>query len=155
MNTAGSTGTARQFWTFLLVGGLAALVNWFSRIMFSAQGLPFEVAVVAAYIFGMATAYLLSRMFVFEKTGRSLAGEIWRFTLVNMVALVVVWVVSVSLERWILPAINWTWRSAEVAHGIGVLSPVVTSYFGHRFFTFGKAKPTVGAGDTTQGGVKP
>lgn len=151
MNTAGSKSAARQFWTFLLVGGLAALVNWFSRIMFSAQGVPFEIAVVIAYLFGMVTAYLLSRMFVFEKTGRSLAGEIWRFTLVNMVALVMVWVVSVTLERWLLPAINWTWRPAEVAHGIGVISPVITSYFGHRFFTFGKARPNGPA----QGEIKP
>jgi putative flippase GtrA len=151
MNTAGSKGAARQFWTFLLVGGLAALVNWFSRIMFSAQGVTFEIAVVIAYIFGMVTAYLLSRMFVFEKTGRSLAGEIWRFTLVNMVALVVVWIVSVTLERCLLPAIDWTWRPAEVAHGIGVVSPVITSYFGHRFFTFGKARQ----GGSAQGGVKP
>ncbi len=95
---------------------------------------------IVAYIFGMATAYFLSRMFVFEKTGRSLAGEIGRFVLVNVVALVIVWLVSVSLERWILPQINWTWRPAEVAHGIGILSPIVSSYFGHRFFTFGKVK---------------
>lgn len=140
MSAAGSNNTARQFWTFVAVGGLAAIVNWFSRIMFSAQGFPFEFAVIVAYIFGMATAYLLSRMFVFERTGRSLASEIWRFVLVNIVALVIVWIVSVSLERWILPQIGWTWRPAEVAHGIGILSPIVTSYFGHRFFTFGKAK---------------
>src|SRR5690349_12027413 len=118
MSAASPKGTARQFWSFVLVGGLAAIVNWFSRIMFSAQGFPFEFAVIVAYVFGMATAYLLSRMFVFEKTGRSLASEIWRFVLVNMVALVIVWIVSVSLERWLLPQINWTWRPAEVAHGI-------------------------------------
>ena len=147
MSATSRMGTARQFWTFLLVGGLAAVVNWFSRIMFSAQGFPFEFAVVIAYIFGMATAYLLSRIYVFEKTGRSLGSEIWRFVLVNMVALLIVWIVSVSLERWILPQLNWTWRPAEVAHGIGILSPIISSYFGHRFFTFGKAKSGTTASD--------
>jgi putative flippase GtrA len=141
MSEAASSGKMRQFWAFVLVGGLAAIVNWFSRIMFSAQGMTFEVAVVVAYILGMATAYLLSRMFVFEKTGRSLAGEIWRFSLVNLGSLVVVFVVSVSLERWILPGMGWTWRPAELAHGVGVLSPVLTSYLGHRYFTFGQARP--------------
>jgi putative flippase GtrA len=153
MSAAGTTGGARQFWAFLLVGGLAAVVNWFSRIMISAQGVPFEAAVVVAYLLGMVTAYLLSRMFVFEKTGRSVANEVTRFTLVNMVALVVVWVVSVTLERWLLPAINWTWRPAEVAHAVGVLSPVVTSYLGHRYFTFGQTRSrSEGAdGDSTAG----
>lgn len=137
MKAAGS-GEARKFGSFVLVGGLAAAVNWFSRILLSGQGVPFEVAIVIAYLLGMVTAYLLSRMFVFEKTGRSLTSEVWRFTLVNMVALVVVWVVSVSLESWLLPAIGWTWRSAEVAHGIGILCPVFTSYVGHNYFTFGQ-----------------
>lgn len=153
MSAASPTSKARQFWAFLLVGGLAAAVNWFSRIILSGQGISFEVAVVVAYVLGMATAYLLSRMFVFEKTGRSLAGEIVRFTLVNLVALVVVFVVSVTLERWALPAVGWTWRTAEVAHGIGVLSPVVTSYLGHRYFTFGQSRSSSGGDQSTPGGV--
>ncbi len=140
MNAA-TKKTAKEFSSFLVVGGLAAVVNWFSRIAISAQGVSFEVAVVVAYLLGMVTAYLLSRLFVFEKSGRSLASEIWRFTLVNLVALVIVWVVSVAFESWILPAIGWTWRPAEVAHGIGVLSPAFTSYLGHRRFTFVKSKP--------------
>ena len=153
MSAAVSTSKARQFWAFLLVGGLAATVNWFSRIILSGQGISFEVAVVVAYILGMAMAYLLSRVFVFEKTGRSLAGEITRFTLVNLLALVVVFVVSVTLESWALPAIGWTWRTAEVAHGIGVLSPVVTSYLGHRYFTFRQSRSSSDDDQSTPGGV--
>ena len=137
----------------MLVGGLAAAVNWLSRITLSGQGISFEVAVVVAYIFGMVTAYLLSRVFVFEKTGRSLAAEVTRFTLVNLVALVVVFVVSVTLERWALPAMGWTWRVAEVAHGIGVLSPIVTSYLGHRYFTFRQTRSSSDSDQSTPGGV--
>lgn len=144
---------ARQFWAFVLVGGLAALVNWFSRITLSGQGISFEVAVVVAYLFGMATAYLLSRIFVFEKTGRSLASEIMRFTLVNLLALVVVFAVSVTLERWALPAMGWTWRPAEFAHAIGVLSPIVTSYLGHRYFTFSQTRSTSDDERSTSGEV--
>lgn len=139
MNAA-TKKTAKEFSSFLVVGGLAAVVNWFSRIAISAQGVPFEVAILIAYLLGMVTAYLLSRMFVFEKSGRSLSSEIWRFTVVNMFALVVVWLVSVGLESWLLPAMGWTWRPAEVAHGVGVLSPAFTSYLGHRYFTFGRAR---------------
>lgn len=147
---AAASGEARKFGSFVLVGGLAAGVNWFSRIFLSGQGVLFEVAIVIAYLLGMVTAYVLSRMFVFEKTGRSPASEIWRFTLVNMVALVVVWMVSVSLERWILPGLGWTWRPAEIAHGIGILCPVFTSYVGHKYFTFGqKAQAPANGCDTS------
>lgn len=151
MNAA-TKKTAKEFSSFLVVGGLAAVVNWFSRIAISAQGVSFEIAIVIAYLLGMITAYLLSRMFVFEKSGRSLSSEIWRFMLVNLFALVVVWIVSVGLESWLLPAIGWTLRPAEVAHGVGVLSPAFTSYLGHRYFTFGRTRSVDAAADDAKQG---
>jgi putative flippase GtrA len=91
---------------------------------------------VCAYVIGMVTAYVLNRRFIFEKSGRAAHSEVWRFTLVNVVALAQVWGVSVILERWALPTMGWTWRPEEIAHAVGVVSPVFTSYFGHRYFTF-------------------
>lgn len=131
---------ARRFGSFVLVGGLAALVNWASRIGFSAMGLGYTLAIVCAYIVGMITAYVLNRRFVFEASGRTAQSEIWRFVAVNAVALVQVWGVSVALERWLLPAMGWSWYPDEVAHAVGVVSPVLTSYLGHRYFTFGRKR---------------
>jgi len=47
-----------------------------------------------------------------------------------------VWVVSVGLARVIFPAIGFSWRAETVAHVVGVLSPVVTSYVLHKRFSF-------------------
>jgi len=133
----------RQFSAFILVGGTAALVNWGSRIGLSAVGLQLTAAIIVAYVIGMSTAYVLSKLFVFEKSGRKIRDEAFRFMLVNLVAVVQVWVVTICLQRWGLPAINWHWQPEAVAHAVGVASPIVTSYFGHQHFTFHKKASTV------------
>lgn len=129
---------SREFLAFAVAGGVAAGVNWVSRIGFSLFA-PLEAAVVLAYLVGMTTAYTLNRLFVFSKSGRTVGAEYTRFALVNLVALGQVFIVTVGLAEWVFPAVGFTWRPAEVAHALGVASPIVTSYLGHRHFTFSKA----------------
>ena len=131
---------SKTFRNFLLVGGVAAAANWGSRFAFE-RVMDLTLAVVAAYLVGMTTAYLLNRLFVFEASGRKVADEATRFAIVNLFALVVVWVITVGLARWFFPLIGFTWHAEAVAHGFGVLSPAVTSYLGHRHFTFAKQVP--------------
>lgn len=126
-----------EFLKFLVAGGIAALVNMGSRYMLN-YAMRFEIAVVVAYLFGFVTAYTLSRLFVFEASGRSRRTEIRRFAIVNVFSLGVVWVVSVGLARVVFPALNFTWHVEDISHVIGVLAPAVTSYFGHRFYTFAR-----------------
>ena len=126
-----------QFLKFLVTGGIAALVNLLSRYALNFV-MSFEAAVVVAYLLGMTTAYLLARRFVFDASGRSVASEVRRFVLVNIVALGFVWVISVGLARVVFPAIGMTWHADDIAHLIGVLAPAVTSFIGHRFYTFAR-----------------
>ena len=126
---------AGEFGRFLLTGGLAAGVNVVARWGLS-HALAYEAAVVLAYLVGMATAYLLSRAFVFARSGRTVTDEAVRFALVNVVALVQVWIVSVGLARLVFPAVGFDWHAEDFAHLIGVAIPAVTSYFGHRHFSF-------------------
>jgi len=125
----------RRFILFLIAGGVAAGVNILSRIALN-WVVPYEVAIVGAYLIGMTTAYLLSKAFVFDPSGRGVSGEYLRFALVNVIAAAQVWVVSVGLARLIFPAIGFTWHSETVAHVIGVMVPIFTSYLGHKHFTF-------------------
>lgn len=123
-----------SFLRFLVASGVAALVNILSRMAFSTV-LPYEVAIVVAFFLGLTTAFVLNRTMVFRADGR-LADQFGRFALVNAVALVQVWLVSVLLARWGLPALGVTWHAETIAHVVGVVSPVVTSYFAHRHYTF-------------------
>jgi putative flippase GtrA len=129
---------SKTFLRFLLVGGVAAAANWGSRFGFQ-HAMSFRWAVIAAYFVGMTTAYLLNRVFVFERSGRGMSAEAARFALVNFFAAGLVWLISVGLAQVAFPAIGFTWHAEAIAHGIGVLSPAVSSYLAHRNFTFAKA----------------
>jgi putative flippase GtrA len=124
-----------EFLRFVLAGGVAAAANVISRWLLSSI-MPFKAAIVAAYIIGMITAFSLTRQFVFKKSKRHVGNEAQRFVLVNLVALLQVWIVSVGLADWVFPKIGLVWQAELIAHIIGVLSPVVVSYFGHKYFTF-------------------
>jgi putative flippase GtrA len=129
-------GRERQrFVLFLVAGGVAALVNILSRIVFN-WFVAYEAAIVVAYLCGMTAAYLLNKHFVFEASGRGMTTEYLRFALINVLAAAQVWVVSVGLARFVFPEAGFTWHANTVAHIIGVIVPVFTSYFGHRHFSF-------------------
>lgn len=121
----------------MLVGAIAAAANIGSRIFFS-QFINFEYAIVLAYLVGMAIAFALSRHFVFDGSENRIEGQIARFIIINLIALVQIWIISVGLADYVFPFIEFTWRPELVAHTIGVLSPVITSYLGHKHFTFRK-----------------
>ncbi|MBI1422856.1 MAG: GtrA family protein [Gammaproteobacteria bacterium] len=127
----------KEFVNFLLVGGVAALVNFLARIVIN-RFVSFAVAVVLAYVVGMLTAFILSKLYVFEKSGRHHLHELRDFTIVNLFAAVQVWAISVGLAEYVFPAIKFQFYAPEVAHLIGLSIPAVTSYFGHKYFSFRK-----------------
>ena len=125
----------REFLLFLITGGVAALVNVVSRVGFS-QLLRFELAVLLAYGVGMLTAYLLARKFVFLQSRTSVRRSFAAFALVNLFAVLQTWLVSVGLRNWLLPLLGIVVLSDLIAHSVGVLVPVVSSYFGHKHISF-------------------
>lgn len=128
-----------QFARFLLTGGTAAGVNIVTRWLFS-HVMDYSLAIVAAYLCGMTTAWLLSRLYVFAPSGRTRRDEYVRFTLVNLVAAAQVWLISVALARYVFPAVGFTFYPEDVAHIIGVIAPIFTSYVGHKHFSFAQAR---------------
>ncbi len=128
-----------RFIRFLLTSGAAAFVNIAARYALE-YAVRYEIAVAIAYLFGMITAFILARRFVFDAAHSTPGGQAARFALVNAVAFAQVWLISVGLARWLFPAIGFTWQAETVAHVIGVASPAVTSYFLHQHFTFRQAR---------------
>jgi putative flippase GtrA len=124
-----------QFMIFLVTGGTAAAVNFFSRILYG-HWVDFSTAVVLAYLTGMVTAYLLARRFVFKESSQSLHRSVSFFILVNLVAVAQTWVISMVLAYYVLPALGVRCFVPEIAHAVGVIVPVFTSYIGHKRFTF-------------------
>ena len=125
----------RNFLLFVLVGGFAALVNFIARILIS-QLTVYEVAIVLAYMIGLTTAFLLSRALVFKSRLHEWTVQYRRFALVNLFSLIQVFLVSVGLDRILFPSIGFRWHPEEVAHAVGLISPVFTSYLAHKHYSF-------------------
>jgi putative flippase GtrA len=126
---------SRQFLTFLFTGGTAAAVNFGSRIIYS-QWCGFSSAVILAYITGMITAFVLAKLFVFKESEQSVQRSAMIFVLVNIVAALQTWLISMGLAFYVLPALGVETFVDEIAHAVGVVVPVFTSYLGHKRWSF-------------------
>lgn len=131
MSKAGHT----EFLQFLFVGGIAAGINFISRIGFN-EFVSYRVSIILAYIAGMIVAFTLFKHFVFAKSGRHYIDEVKDFTIVNILGIAQVWLISVGLAEYLFPYISFTYYSDELAHFIGLCVPAISSYFGHKHFSF-------------------
>ena len=129
------SGERERFIRFVVTGGLAAAANIGSSILLRFV-MPYEIAITLAYIAGMTVAFILARLFVFDAHTGPLQGQYIRFAAVNAIAFVQVWLVSVGLAFFVFPWLNVTWHAETIAHVIGVMSPIVSSYFAHKHFSF-------------------
>jgi putative flippase GtrA len=128
-----------RFIRFLVAAGLSVPVNLASRVALS-HVVPFEAAIVLSHLLGMATAWILTRLFVFEPSGRSASSELSRFALVNLVSVTQTWIVSVGLLRLVFPLVGFDRQPELVAHAAGLASSALTSFWGHRAFSFAKPR---------------
>jgi putative flippase GtrA len=124
-----------QFGLFVLAGGVSAACNWGSRFLFSLW-FSYPVAIVLAYLVGMATAFVLMRQHVFDGRGKPLGRQVIGFTLVNMYGMTQTLVISLVLARWALPALGIDRHVEAIAHLLALSCLAGTSYVGHRFFSF-------------------
>lgn len=120
---------------FVLAGGMAAVVNFCSRMLLSLF-LPYAAAIVVAYAIGMATAFLLNRQFVFQEATNRLHEQIAWFVAVNALAVLQTLIISLALADYVLPWAGITWHVHEIAHAVGIMAPIFTSYIGHQRLTF-------------------
>jgi putative flippase GtrA len=126
---------SRQFLAFLITGGLAAAVNFGSRIFYN-QWMDFSVAIILAYLTGMVTAFLLARSFVFTDGSQSVQRSATFFVLVNVVGFLQTGAISLLLAYYVLPWAGITRFVPEIAHAVGVAVPAFTSYLGHKRWSF-------------------
>lgn len=126
---------SKQFLIFLLTGGTAAAVNFGSRILYN-QWVSFSTAIVLAYLTGMVTAFILAKLFVFKNSQQALHKSMIFFCLVNVVAVLQTWLISMALAYYVLPSLGVHHFIPEIAHAAGVVVPVFSSYFGHKYWSF-------------------
>ena len=126
---------SQRFVRFLFVSGVAAAANFGSRILFS-RYCDYSLAILFAFLIGISTAFVLNRALVFTAPTNRLHRQMLWFLLINLGALVLTLAVSLLFARIVLPAFGIHSYSEEIAHALGILAPVITSYLGHKHLTF-------------------
>ena len=120
---------------FVIVGITAGIINVLTRMLLNLW-LPYEIAIALAFPVALTFAFVLNREHVFKASSGSGGEQYLKFAIVNLLTLVQVWMVSVGLTRFLFPYIGVTWHPEGVAHLIGVLSPIATSFFAYKNFVF-------------------
>lgn len=126
---------SKQFLTFLLTGGVAATVNFVTRIIYN-RWTDFSVAIALAYVTGMIVAFVLAKLFVFKNSQQVFHYSVLFFVLVNIAAVLQTWIISMLLLYYVLPSIGVRLFLPEIAHAVGIVVPVFTSYLGHKHGSF-------------------
>ena len=126
---------SKQFIGFLIDGGIAATVNFSSRIFYN-QYCGFSTSVFFAYLTGMVTAYILVKIFVFKSSTQTIKHSAIIFAFVNVIAAAQTWAISMALNFYILPALGFERHVAGIAIAIEIAFPVFTSYLGHKRWSF-------------------
>jgi putative flippase GtrA len=91
---------------------------------------------VLAYLTGMVTAFFLAKWLVFKQSQQSIGRSVVMFAAVNVFAVLQTWLISMGLTMYVLPSMDVTNFVPEIAHAVGVVVPVFTSYLGHKHFSF-------------------
>lgn len=127
---------ARELARFLLSGVAATAGNvatfWATRAFVS-----FEFALLAGILAGVVLSFTLSKLFAFRSRSWSRAGgEAARFLIVYAISLALYWAVAVTCAHtaFILGVATEATEIGGVL--IGAATMTVTSYLGHRFFTY-------------------
>lgn len=137
-----------QIVRFLLLGGLAAAINWLARFPLSLV-MPFPAAVFVAYLIGMSAGFTLYRAYVFPNSPQPIALQATLFLLVNALGAIVVMAVSLALLDHLLPMVGWWLMPEAVAHGTGIAIGAVVNFVGHKYLSFRIASHAGRAGNLT------
>ena len=148
MNTRQET---RTFFFFLFCGGIAAAVEIGGRWLVNFW-LSYDISIVIARLSGMLVAFLLFKFMVFKTAGSGRAQrEGGWFVLVNLLAMLQVWLISIGLADYVVPWLGMdhqfrfrvstrvlTIMPRDIAHFIAVSTTALSSFIGHKLFTFKK-----------------
>jgi len=132
----------RELFRFVISGGIAAVAN-VSTVAIVRTYVSFEPALIVGIVIGIILSFVLTKFFAFRSRQVSLAGgELYRFVIVYGFGLAVYWLSAIWVHT-LLVSVGAALETAEVfgiLFGAGLMA--MTSYFGHRFFTYRTGRPS-------------
>jgi len=122
---------------FLIVGGFNTVVGYalFAALQITAgHVIGYLGSLYASYLLGVALAFVLHRRFTFRKHG---TGNV----VIDFLRFASVYVVSLAINTAVLPLlVEVAGLDPLVAQAITVVITTLVSYFGHKYFSFRRAK---------------
>jgi putative flippase GtrA len=120
-----------------VVSGIAATVGNMLTVWLARRFLSFEAALLPGIAISITISFALSKLFAFRsRSWKRTAGELARFLTVYATGCAIYWMVAVSIRIFFL-AHGLTAKAAEPGGVlVGGSTMMVTSYCGHRFFTY-------------------
>ncbi len=136
---------SRQFGTFLLIGGLAACVNFLSGAavrLVSTTAFAYGVSLVVGMAAGTIVSFYLNRHFTFRVSDEPVGPQAVRFGLVALGAVVLVALFGEAvLALWSLAGSPWLSRATveSLAHVAAIGLNTIYSFVAMKFFALKKA----------------
>ena len=127
----------RQFLCFAGIGIVAAALNWGSGRLF-ALVTSFSFSIELAYGVGVASAFVMNRLWVFPGSPRPMVQQIVWFMGVNLLFFPIVWGVSVALGNYVLPWLGMRDLAEPLGHAAALAFPMILTFLIHKFLTFAK-----------------
>lgn len=124
-----------EFAGFVVAGGISAVCNFLSRILLS-NFVSYPVAIVLAYLVGMLTAFILMRSHVFRLSRKRIDHQVMAFVTVNMLSVLQTLAVSLAFAWYLLPWFGVERHVETLAHAVGMVVPIASSYILHKRWTF-------------------
>ena len=125
-----------EFSRFVLSGAVAALGN-FLTVWLLRHYQSYEVSVLLGAVAAAAISFVLFKSYAFEsRSWRRAPAEVSRFTVVYALGSAVYWTVAVLLGAYVLPGVLPPAAAEAFGVLLGAAAMSLTSYFGHRFFTY-------------------
>lgn len=111
------------------------MVNFGSRFLYN-HWFSYSTSIILAYLNGMIIAFILAKLLVFTSSQQTLHRSVLFFVLINLLAVLQTWLVSMGLNYYLFPKVGMHYYPDVLAHAIGIIIPVFSSYLGHKYLSF-------------------
>jgi len=122
---------------FVVIGGINTVIGYALFVLLQLTAghvIGYLGSLYGSYLLGVTIAFVLHRRFTFQAHG---TGN----TFVDFVRFASVYVVSLAVNTVVLPVlVEFVGLDPLVAQAITVVVTTLVSYFGHKYFSFRRAK---------------
>ena len=129
---------SKQFLRFLLVGGIAALANFFSRFLFQTY-FPYTPSVALAFTLGTIISFILNKTFTFASYDEKTSIQLIKFLLAGIVCVALASIIAyLGMAFYHIARISFVTekKMESIVHIIAIGLTTIYNFLAMKFFSF-------------------